>query len=163
MNNFNNNFESEIRIQPVSSDTKNSPILFNKKHKKLVIKPLKHIYSDTGKTRHYTPAAQEWFNSIYTFNHNYTKTIPTADKNLIKLLKSYFNFNIKLNKFYKIKQLATRYKRLSAKKIFVGRGDLKHTNDKVIITFYVYNTEKMFLLSQLKKIHNILYSPKKKN
>jgi len=77
------------------------------------------------------------------------------------LLKSYFNSSLKLNKFYKIKQLATRYKRLSAKKIFVGKGDLKHTNDKVIITFYVYNTERMFLLSQLKKMHNILYSPKK--
>jgi hypothetical protein len=64
-------------------------------------------------------------------------------------------------KYYKIKQLATRYKRLSAKKIFVGKGDLKHTNDKAIITFYVYNTEKMFLLSQLKKIHNILYNKKK--
>ena len=159
MNNYNN--KSEIMIQPVSSDTKNSPILFNKKLKKLVIKPLKHIYSDTGKTRHYTPAAQEWFNSIYTFNHNYTKTIPTADKNLIKLLKSYFNFNIKLNKFYKIKQLATRYKRLSAKKIFVGKGDLKHTNDKVIITFYVYNTEKMSLLNHLRKVYEILYGPVK--
>jgi hypothetical protein len=78
------------------------------------------------------------------------------------LLKSYFNSNLRLSKFYKIKQLATRYKRLSAKKIFVGKGDLKHTNDKVIITFYVYNTEKMFLLSQLKKMHNILYNPKKK-
>jgi hypothetical protein len=43
----------------------------------------------------------------------------------------------------------------------VGKGDLKHTNDKVIITFYVYNTEKMFLLSQLKKMQNILYNPKK--
>jgi len=77
----------------------------------------------------------------------------------MNLLKSYFNYNIKLNKFYNIKQLATRYKRLSAKKIFVGKGDLKHTNDKVIITFYVYNTEKMFLLSQLKKVFNILFSP----
>lgn len=114
MNNYKN--KSEIYNQPVLSDTKNSPVLFNKKLKKLVVKPLKHIYSDTGKTRHYTPAAQEWFNSIYTFNHNYTTTLPTADKNLIKLLTSYFNFNIKLNKFYKIKQLATRYKRLSAKK-----------------------------------------------
>jgi len=157
----NNKNKSEISNHFVLSNQKNSPVLFNKKMKKLVIKPLKHIYSDTGKTRHYTPAAQEWFNSIYSFNHTYTKTLPTADKNLISLLKSYFNSNLKLSKFYKIKQLATRYKRLSAKKIFVGKGDLKHTNDKVIITFYVYNTEKMFLLSQLKKIHNILYSPKK--
>jgi hypothetical protein len=37
----------------------NTPLLFNKKIKKEVVKPLKHIYSDTGITRHFTPAAQE--------------------------------------------------------------------------------------------------------
>lgn len=160
MKNYKNN--SEIYYQPIWFETKNTPILFNKKTKKLVLKPLKHIYSDTGKTRHYTPAAQEWYNSIYSYNNNYTKTLPTADKNLMKLLKSYFNFNLKLNKFYMIKQLATRFKRLSAKKIFVGRGDLKHTNDKVIITFFVYNTEKMSLLNHFRKAHTILYGPAKR-
>jgi hypothetical protein len=158
---MNKNKKNKIKNEFVLDDLNNSPILFNKKMKKIVIKPLKHIYSDTGRTRHYTPAAQEWFNSIYSFNNTYTKTLPTADKNLINLIKSYFNSNLKLIKYYKIKQLATRYKRLSAKKIFVGKGDLKHTNDKAIITIYVYNTEKMFLLSQLKKIHNILYNKKK--
>lgn len=156
-----NNSKSKLSNQYLSSNLNNSPILFNKKIKKTIVKPLKHIYSDTGKPRHYTPAAQEWFNSIYSFNQNTIKLLPSADKNLINLLKSYFNYNIKLNKFYLIKQLATRYKRLSAKKIFVGKGELKHTNDKVIITFYVYNTEKMFLLSQLKKVFNILFSPRK--
>jgi hypothetical protein len=37
----------------------NTPILFNKKSKNIVIKPLTYIRSDTGKTRHFTPAAQE--------------------------------------------------------------------------------------------------------
>jgi len=54
-----NNKNEEINNQFILDDLNNSPILFNKKMKKLVIKPLKHIYSDTGKTRHYTPAAQE--------------------------------------------------------------------------------------------------------
>lgn len=40
--------------------TQNLPILFGKKSKKIsVIKPLTHVGNDTGKTRHYTPAAQE--------------------------------------------------------------------------------------------------------
>lgn len=46
----------------VSLDTSytNLPVLFGKKSKKTsIIKPLTHIKSDTGKTRHYTPAAQE--------------------------------------------------------------------------------------------------------
>jgi len=29
------------------------------------------------------PAAQEWYNSIYTYNTNYIKSLPIADKNLI--------------------------------------------------------------------------------
>jgi ABC-type phosphate/phosphonate transport system ATPase subunit len=38
---------------------KNTSVFFNKKMKKLSIKPLNNIYSDTGKGRHFTPAAQE--------------------------------------------------------------------------------------------------------
>ena len=38
---------------------KDTPLLLHKKIKKGVVKPLKHIYSDTGITRHFTPAAQE--------------------------------------------------------------------------------------------------------
>jgi Mitochondrial ribosomal protein (VAR1) len=164
MNNYKNNLERsrELKLSNalVGEAEKNTPILFNKKMKKLVVKPLNHIYSDTGKTRHFTPAAQEWFNSIYSFNKNYVKSLPTADKHLMNLLKSYFNFNLNL-KLYKTKQLATRYKRLSAKKIFVGKGELKHTSDKVIITFYVYNTEKFYLLKHIKQIHKSLYYPNK--
>jgi hypothetical protein len=33
--------------------------LFEKKNKEILNKKLTHITSDTGKTRHYTPAAQE--------------------------------------------------------------------------------------------------------
>jgi hypothetical protein len=81
----------------------------------------------------------------------------------MNLLKSYFNYSLKLKLFKtKTKQLATRFKRLSAKKIFVGKGDLKHTNNNVIITFYVYNTEKLFLLSHLKRIHRSLFYPSKR-
>ena len=37
----------------------NTPLLLKKKSKNIVIKPLTYIRSDTGKTRHFTPAAQE--------------------------------------------------------------------------------------------------------
>jgi hypothetical protein len=37
----------------------NIPVLFNKKSKQNLVKPLSHINSDTGNTRHFTPAAQE--------------------------------------------------------------------------------------------------------
>jgi hypothetical protein len=37
----------------------NTPVLFEKKSKQNLVKSLSHINSDTGKTRHFTPAAQE--------------------------------------------------------------------------------------------------------
>lgn len=165
MNNYNN--EPKINSQLNKSNgfgdlaNNNTPILFTKKIKKFVVKPLKHIYSDTGRTRHFTPAAQEWFNSIYSFNKNSIKTLPTADKNLMKLLKSYFNFDLKLKPF-KTKRIATRYKRLSANKIFVGKGDIKHTNGQLIVTFYVYNTQRSFILKNLSYLKKCLKSPNKR-
>lgn len=140
----------------------NTPVLFNKKQKKIVCKLLNYISSDTGKTRHFTPAAQEWFNSIYTYNNNYIKTLPVADKNLMTLLKSYFNFQINRELLKaKTKPMQIRFKRLSTNRIFVGKGELKHTSNKVIITFYVHNTEGMFLSSNLKAILRGLYYPEK--
>lgn len=54
------NSKYKIQLSKLNlSDLKNTPDLFNKKIKKLEVKSLKHIYSDTGKTRHFTPAAQE--------------------------------------------------------------------------------------------------------
>lgn len=132
----------------------NTPLLLKKKSKNIVIKPLTYIRNDTGKMKHFTPAAQEWFNSIYTYNKNSIKSLSIADKNLMYLLKSYFNskrkhtiLNTKREK--REKPMLPRLRRLSGKRIFIGKGDLKHTSSRVIITFYVYNTESMFLAHKL--------------
>ena len=82
-----------------------------------------------------------------------------ADKNLLSLLKSYFNLQIK-DKKIKNKRNVIKNRRLSTKRVFIGRGELKHSNNKVIITFYVYNTEAMFLWENFKKAFGILYYPK---
>jgi hypothetical protein len=37
----------------------NTPLLLKKKYKNIVIQPLTYIHNDTGKSRHFTPAAQE--------------------------------------------------------------------------------------------------------
>lgn len=123
----------------------NTPIIFEKKSKKILVKSLTHINNDTGKTKHYTPAAQEWYNSIYSYNTNYTKTLPVADTNLMKLLRSYFSLEI-LHKIWNrrrniwyVKGTANNYKRLSLKRLFLSRGYLKHTSSKAIITLFIYN------------------------
>jgi hypothetical protein len=149
---LNNNYDFNVK--------KNTPKLFNNKIKKIVNKPLTYIKNDTGKIRHFTPAAQEWFNSIYAYDHNYIKSLPVADKYLMSLLKSYFNMQIKDEKI-KNKRNIIKNRRESTKRVFIGRGELKHSNNKVIITFYVYNTEGMFLWGNVKKAWERLYRPKK--
>lgn len=136
-----------------------TPVIFYKKKNKLNLKPLQFVFNDTGQTRHYPPGAQEWFNSIYTFNKNQIKTLPTLDKSLMKLLKSYFNMAVS-SKILKVKRRVNRFRRLSPRKIFVGKGELKHTNSRVIITVYHYNTEKIYLLRELKKLYKSLYLAK---
>lgn len=138
----------------------NTPEIFNKKINKVINKPLEYITNDTGKTRHYPPAAQEWFNSIYTFNKNQIKTLPILDKTLMNLLKGFFNMRVS-HKVLKVKRTVHRVRRLSPRKVFVGKGELKHTNAKVIITVYLYNTEKMYLIRELKKQFKLIYLTKK--
>ena len=159
--NLNRNFKSKKLIY--NEITPDSSLLFRKKTDKIVTKPkCKYIKSDTGRIKHFTPAAQEWHNSIYAYNSNYIKLLPAADKNLFSLLKSYFNFQLKdklLNKRKRKRAHARiRYRRLSANKIFVGKGDLKHTSNKVIITIFVYNVEKKILYLNKQKVkRNLLY------
>ena len=142
-----------------------------------------------GKIRHYPTASQEWYNSIYTFNKNYLKSLPTLDKTLTILLKKYCNMWPEQKKFKKSTRLITKeiieknlkgkeqywlkrrnqirsikllsYNRLTPKKVFVGKGDLKHTNDKVIVTLYTYDLSKSYLLKKMGRlIHSKFFTDK---
>jgi hypothetical protein len=104
--------------------------------------------------KNYIPAVREWKNSIYSYNKNYLNLIPTASKLVIKLVKSYFNsYNLKLEK--KVRKIKLRKKSLkkSLNKIYLSDGEFKHTNDKVTITLYVYNRQKINFLIKLKKFY----------
>jgi hypothetical protein len=138
-----------------------TPSIFNKKLKKTNIRKIEYISSDTGRTRHFPPAAQEWYNSIYSYNADYIKGLVSSDKNLMKLLKSYFNMFIDDKAYTKIKSKALDIlrRRRSSRKIFIGKGELKHTNSKVIITFYVHNTEKLSLKREYLRLYKSIYLP----
>jgi len=108
--------------------------------------------------KNYVPAVREWKNSIYSYNKNYLSLIPTASKLVIKLVKSYFNsYNLKLEK--KVRKIKLRKKSLkkSLNKIYLSDGEFKHTNDKVSITLYVYNRQKINFLIKLKKFYKKKY------
>ena len=86
-----NLIKADSKCEPLYNDR---PSIFSsaaKKKKSLKdIKPLKYLANDTGKTRHYAPASQEWFNSIYTYNKNLIKTLPVLNKNLLNLIIFYY-------------------------------------------------------------------------
>ena len=108
-----------------------------------------------GTLKHYPPAIKEWNNSIYTFHpNNSLKLLPSIDKSVYNILKGYFNLNPTLT--YDTKHsISKRLKRFSMIKLFIGKPEIKHSNNKVIITIYTYNRKKIYFLNKIKKIMNI--------
>ena len=107
-----------------------------------------------NQTRHYPPESKEWSNNIYAFNKNTTKLLPIADIVIIKLIRSYFNmYSRKLEKNIKYPsiRMRTRMKRLSTNRILVSKAEVKHTNDKLSITLYLYNRQKKYYINKIKK------------
>jgi len=106
-----------------------------------------------GDTKHYPPATKEWFNSIYTYNKNTIKSLPSADLYVISVIRSYFNlFNNKFEDEAKLNIIRLKKRKDSMSRILVGKPEFKHTNDKVIITLFVYNREIIKYTNIVKKI-----------
>jgi hypothetical protein len=133
------------------------PLIFIKKLNSNVKSiPLNNTKNTLGPIKYFPPLSQEWYNSIYAYNSIYSKNITIADKNLSKLIKSYFNFYFSKKLLYS-KRILIRFRRLAINKIFISKAELKHTSSKVIITLYIYNEERRILLNRLKRIEAILF------
>lgn len=77
----------------------------------------------------------------------------------MKLIKGYFNsYHLGLESLLRKDRLRRRYRKISTNRIFISDGEFKHTNDKVNITLYVYNRQKLNYLLKLKKRYTILFS-----
>lgn len=94
---------------------------------------------------------RDWKNSIYVFNKNNLSLIPVKSRLVNKLIKGYLNSYNRYTE-YKFRKdiLSNRKRRLSTNKIFISDSEFKHTNDKVSITLYVYNRQKLNYLLKLK-------------
>jgi hypothetical protein len=133
------------------------PLIFIKKmNNKFKIIPLNVITNTSGLMKHFPPATKEWSNSIYAFNNNSIKNLSIANKKLLGLIKSYFNFYFN-GILLKSKRIAIRFRRLAVKKIFISKAELKHTSSKIVITLYVYNEERRILISKIKRLEAILF------
>ena len=105
------------------------------------------------------PAVRNWKNSIYAYNKNAISLIPIKSRFVIKLIKGYFNsYHLELESLLRKERLRRRYRKISTNRIFLSDGEFKHTNDKVNITLYVYNRQKLNYLLKLKKRYIKLFS-----
>ncbi|CAG8905735.1 unnamed protein product [Penicillium salamii] len=70
----------------------------------------------------------------------------------MKLIKAYFNlYHLQIESLIRKERLRRRFRKISTNKIFISDGEFKHSNDKVNITLYVYNKQKLNYLLKLKK------------
>ena len=95
--------------------------------------------------KHSPVSTQEWDNSIYAYNKKNTILLPSIDKMVIKLIKSYFNSYLAavrgLNHSSELE--------LSVySKTYVSKPEIKHTNSKVIITIYRYMVNKGYIIDR---------------
>jgi hypothetical protein len=105
------------------------------------------------------PAVRNWKSSIYAFNKNAVGLIPIKSRFVMKLVRGYFNsYHLELESLLRKERLRRRFRKISTNKIFISDGEFKHTNDKVNITLYVYNRQKLNYLLKLKKRYIRLFS-----
>ena len=112
----------------------------------------KFFNSQEKHNKHHPSGVREWNNSIYVFNKNTIDFIPQATVLATKLIKSYFNlYNLKLERKIRSSKLLRRLRKLSSSKIYVSNGEFKHTNNKVVITLYLFNRQKFDLDKKIRK------------
>ena len=131
-------------------------IFKNNLKKNTQVNSLRNKLGDVGKTKYFPSFTKEWTNTIYSFNKNIIKNIPVNFININKIIKSYFNLYFKYPIFLdllKIKRLLLRKRRNLLTKIFVSDAEIKHTNNKAIITLYTLNREKNVLKKKYLKIN----------
>jgi hypothetical protein len=111
-------------------------------------------YLKKGQLRHSPSSVKEWYNSIYNLeNNNYVKALPFKDKLIYKLFYTYFNIN-----------KSKKYDNLSMGKIFIGKPEIKHFNNKIYITLYIFNKwiMRFYKMTNMIKTAKIMFSQKNK-
>ncbi len=103
--------------------------------------------------RHHPTNTKEWFNSIYLYNKSTSKLLPSIDVSVIKIVRRYFYmFSKNLEKKIRAPRLRLWMRKYKTGRILVAKPEFKHTNDKVVITLYVYNRD---LYKNIRKMNNI--------
>lgn len=123
----------------------------NLKQSKTIL--LKKKIGDIGITKYLPSFSKEWKNTIYSYNKNTLKNIPVNDININKIIKGYFNLYFKDHKYTGSKFILLKRRRNLLRRIHVSNAEIKHTNNKAIITLYTINREKNVLKKKYLKIN----------
>lgn len=105
-----------------------------------------------GENKHYPPAVKEWSDSVYTYNKNFLKSLPSKDTMANKIIKSYFNLT-DCKHLARSKRMRSLIRKLSENNLYLGKPEFKQTNDNVAITVYTLDKERQLILKKI--FHNI--------
>ena len=75
-----------------------------------------------------------------------------------KAIKMFFSLNTNVNLNKKFIRRRTQQRHRSSNKIFISKAEIKHSNDKVIITLYTYNKTKKFFANTLSKLYRKVFA-----
>ena len=114
---------------------------------------LKKKLDSVGIMKYLPSFSKEWNNTIYSYNKNTLKNIPVNDLNINKIIKGYFNLYFKNNEYTGSKFILLKRRRNLLRRIYVSNAEIKHTNNKAIITLYTVNREKNVLKKKYLKIN----------
>lgn len=114
---------------------------------------LKKNLDSIGIMKYLPSFSKEWNNTIYSYNKNTLKNIPVNDLNINKIIKGYFNLYFKNNEYTGSKFILLKRRRNLLRRIYVSNAEIKHTNNKAIITLYTVNREKNVLKKKYLKIN----------
>jgi hypothetical protein len=111
-----------------------------------------YFFDNVNTLKHYPSSTRYWESSIFSYNKNTLSLIPNVNKLAMKLIKNFFYlYNQNIEQKIRRKILHNKLRKLSSNRIFLSKGEFKHTNNKVIITLYIYNKQKNNYLLKLKK------------
>jgi len=115
---------------------------------------LRKKVGDIGRTKYLPSFSKEWKNIVYSYNKNNLKNIPVNDVKINKIIQSYFNLYFKDHKYVGSKKfILLRRRRNFLRRIYISNAEIKHTNNKAIITLYTVNREKKILKKKYLKIN----------
>jgi hypothetical protein len=76
--------------------------------------------------------------------------VDIKDKLTNYIINSYFNSTPDL-----LNKITIKRKRLSLKRIFISKSEIKHSIDNIFITIYTFNKQKKLILNNLKGINQM--------